>query len=34
VYTGLDAKIPLPDLNTELPLAELYDDVQFAPENE
>lgn len=32
VYTGLDAVIPLADIGTELPLAEIYDGVEFAPE--
>jgi Uma2 family endonuclease len=34
VYEGLSAVIPLPDLDTSLPLAELYDGVEFAPEDE
>lgn len=29
VYQGLDAVIPLPELGIELPLAEIYEDVQF-----
>lgn len=32
VYEGLDAVIPLPEIETELPLAEIYDGVQFSPE--
>ncbi len=31
-YTGLNAIIPLPEIGTELPLAELYDGVEFGPE--
>jgi Uma2 family endonuclease len=34
VYTGLDAIVPLPDFDTELPLAEVYEDVEFIPEDE
>jgi Uma2 family endonuclease len=32
VYEGLDAVIPLSEISTELPLAELYAGVQFVPE--
>jgi Uma2 family endonuclease len=32
VYQGLDAIIPLPEIETELPLAEIYDGVEFVPE--
>lgn len=31
---GIDAVIPLPEIETELPLAELYDGVVFTPEPE
>jgi Uma2 family endonuclease len=31
-YTGPEAVIPLGELGTELPLAEIYDGVEFAPE--
>jgi Uma2 family endonuclease len=31
VYSGKDATIPLPFLNTELPLAEIYARMNFAP---
>jgi Uma2 family endonuclease len=34
VYDGLDAVIPLPEIETELPLAEVYDGVEFTPEEE
>jgi Uma2 family endonuclease len=34
VYDGLESVIPLSEIETELPLAEIYDDVQFAPEPE
>ena len=34
VYEGLDAVIPLPEIETELPLAEVYDGVAFSPEEE
>ena len=30
VYTGLDAVIPLPEIACELPLAEVYDGVEFS----
>jgi Uma2 family endonuclease len=33
-YTGLEAVIPLGEIGTELPLAEIYDGVEFAPEAE
>jgi Uma2 family endonuclease len=32
VYAGLDAIIPLEEIETELPLAEIYDGVEFSPE--
>jgi Uma2 family endonuclease len=32
VYTGLDAVLPLPEIGTELPLAEIYYRVEFIPE--
>jgi Uma2 family endonuclease len=32
VYTGLDAVLPLPEIGTELPLADIYDGVEFTPE--
>jgi Uma2 family endonuclease len=32
VYQGLEAVIPLPELGIELPLAEIYEAVEFAPE--
>jgi Uma2 family endonuclease len=32
VYVGLDAVIPLPELDTQLPLAEIYSRVEFVPE--
>ena len=31
VYEGLDAVIPLPEIETDLPLEEIYDAVEFAP---
>lgn len=34
VYKGIDAVIPLPEIGMELPLAELYDGVEFTPEPE
>jgi Uma2 family endonuclease len=34
VYEGRDAVIPLDDLGTVLPLAEVYDGVEFSPEPE
>jgi Uma2 family endonuclease len=32
VHRGLEAVIPLPEIETELPLAEIYETVQFTPE--
>ena len=32
VYEGRSAVIPLPEIETELPLAEIYDGVEFTPE--
>jgi Uma2 family endonuclease len=32
VYDGLDAVIPLGEIGIELPLAEVYEDVEFLPE--
>jgi Uma2 family endonuclease len=32
VYEGMDAVIPLPEIGIELPLAEIYEAVEFAPE--
>jgi Uma2 family endonuclease len=32
VYQGLEAVIPLPEIDAELPLAELYEGVAFLPE--
>jgi hypothetical protein len=32
VYAGLDAVLPLPEIDTELPLAEIYERVVFIPE--
>jgi len=32
VYQGLDAVIPLPEIESELPLAEIYESVEFTPE--
>ena len=32
VYEGLETIVPLPEVETELPLAEVYDGVVFAPE--
>jgi Uma2 family endonuclease len=32
VHTELDAVVPLPELQTELPLSEIYDAVEFSPE--
>lgn len=34
VYAGLDAIIPLPEIAAELPLAEIYEGVEFVPESE
>ncbi|MBI3925968.1 MAG: Uma2 family endonuclease [Armatimonadetes bacterium] len=33
-YQGLKAVVPLPEIHIELPLAEIYDGVQFGPEPE
>jgi Uma2 family endonuclease len=32
VYQGLDAVVPLGEIDIELPLADIYDTVQFSPE--
>ena len=32
VYEGTDAVLPLPEIETELPLAEIYEGVEFTPE--
>lgn len=32
VYEGLDAILPLPEIDAELPLREVYDGVEFSPE--
>lgn len=32
VYQGTDAVLPLPEIETELPLAEIYESVEFAAE--
>ena len=34
VYTSLEATIPLPEIDIELPLAEIYDGVEFLPERD
>ncbi len=34
IYAGLDAVIPLPEIDSELPLSEIYEGVEFAPEPE
>src|SRR5260370_19282431 len=34
VYEGLDAVVPLSEIETDLPLAEIYDGMEFAPEPE
>jgi Uma2 family endonuclease len=34
VYEGLDAVLPLGEIGTELPLAEIYEAVEFTPERE
>jgi len=34
VYDGIQALVPLPEIETELPLAELYEEVEFVPEPE
>ena len=31
VYSGIDAIIPLPEINCHLPLNELYQNVEFVP---
>lgn len=32
VYDGMDAVLPIPELEIEVPLAEIYDGVEFVPE--
>jgi Uma2 family endonuclease len=32
IYDGLDAVIPLPEIEIELPLSEIYEHIQFSPE--
>jgi Uma2 family endonuclease len=32
VYQGLDAVVPLPEIEAELPLADVYERVEFSPE--
>jgi Uma2 family endonuclease len=34
VYEGLGAALPLPEIDVHLPLAEIYEDVEFTPERE
>src|SRR5207237_2388720 len=34
VYEGLDAVLPLGEIGIDLPLAEIYETVEFAPEPE
>jgi Uma2 family endonuclease len=34
VYEGLDAVLPLPEIDIELPLAEMYEGVEFLPESD
>jgi hypothetical protein len=34
VYQGLDAVIGLPEIGIDLPLAEIYDGVEYVPEVE
>jgi Uma2 family endonuclease len=34
LYQGLDAMLPLSEIGTELPLAEIYEAVEFSPEPE
>jgi Uma2 family endonuclease len=34
VYEGLEAVVPLPEIEIDLPLAEVYDGVEFTPEAE
>jgi Uma2 family endonuclease len=31
-YAGLDSVIPLPEIDIELPLAEVYEEIEFSPE--
>jgi Uma2 family endonuclease len=32
IYEGMKAIIPLPEIGTELPLSDIYDDLEFVPE--
>jgi hypothetical protein len=32
VYAGLSAVVPLPEIGCDLPLAEIYDGMQFGPD--
>ncbi|MGI8978048.1 MAG: Uma2 family endonuclease [Pirellulaceae bacterium] len=34
VHLGLDATLPLPEIESELPLREIYEGVEFSPEGE
>ena len=34
VYDGIDAVVPLPEIGVDLPLAEIYQGIQFSPEAE
>ena len=34
IYTGLDAVLPLSEIDIELPLAEIYDGIEFSPESD
>jgi Uma2 family endonuclease len=34
VYEGLDAVVPLPEIEIDLPLADIYDGVEFVPDTE
>ena len=34
IHSGLEATIPLSEIETELPLAELYESVELVPEPE
>jgi hypothetical protein len=34
VYQGLDAVLPLREIGIDLPLAEIYESVEFTPELE
>ena len=34
VYEGLDAVLPLEEIGTSLPLAEVYERVEFIPEED